>query len=195
MNSLMQKRYLILFLFLLVSFNLLAQVSSTPRINVFIESSLENSHHLIYLDNDATYKTNTNLNVGVDILILQHKSNIKFGLGFLYQFPTSVIGQEGNYSVFPFYSFVRLNIIQTEFITPTIQLKLGYNVLSGDKNYLGSNADLKGGLYYSVGSVLIMKNNFQIRIFYSVNYGKYITETNNNLIKNNQLSIGLGWGF
>jgi len=190
----MRTLYLILPLFFLCNISLFSQTNFS-NINLFAEASIENNNHLIYADKDNTFRTNTSFNIGSEVTFFKYESPIKYGVGVLFQFPSSIIGQDGDYSFIPLYALTRINVFESDFFITTLQVRLGYNFLLVNNNYLGGNGDFNGGLYYSIGSVLTMDNEMQIRLFYSVNYGKYKTAFSDYLVKNNQFTIGLGYGF
>ena len=180
-----------------ITINSFAQINSST-IDFFAEASLEQSHHIFYANVDNKYGVNNSFNFGAEAILFESQSLANSGVGAIYQFPTSIVNlsKEGSYSFIPLYAFTRIKFIGLDVLNIMLQVKLGYNFISVHDNYLGGYTnDFKGGLYYSIGSLMSISDRLQVRIFYSVNYGKYSTSYADYMLKNEQFTIGLGYGL
>ena len=181
----------------LFTINSFAQINSST-LDLFAEAAVENTNHLIYINNDVKFGVNNSFNIGAEAVIFNSQSIAYSGVGIIYQFPTSIANEErdGSYSFIPVYAFTKIKFIGLDVLNIMLQVKLGYNFISVHNNYLGGfGSDFAGGLYYSVGSIMSISDKLQLRLFYSVNYGKYTTPYDKYLLRNEQFSIGLGYAL
>ena len=185
---------LVIIVSFLFTISCFAQVNSST-IDIFAEASVENTHHLIYINKDVKFGVNNSFNMGAEAIIFKTRGLAYSGVGVIYQFPTNIVDQNGSYSFIPLYAFTRIKFIGLDVLNIMLQVKLGYNFISVHNNYLGgSGDDFNGGLYYSVGSIMSISDELQVRLFYSVNYGKYFSYSDY-LLKNEQFTIGMGYAL
>src|SRR5690606_20082937 len=105
------------------------------------------------------------------------------------------IGAKGSYTFWPLYIFNRYDFYESNNYNLGLYLSLGYNFFNASEDYKTSEGNEKGGLYYSLGFINELSKSIQIRILHSTNIGKVDIPNTSMLVKNNFLSIGLGYSF
>jgi hypothetical protein len=191
------KRIPLILVFIIFPFFISFSQSPSERINLFLETSIFSEHKLHHSDTTRTFATNTSFSAGFELILEKDlQTPVKFGIGILYQFPTKIIGRKGDYSFVPVYGFIRINFLETDYLETSAQMRLGYNFFSSDGNYLelDKKPKLGNGLYFSLGSIINVFD-FQMRLFYSINYGTYKSDGRDYLITNNQFTAGIGLFF
>lgn len=97
---------------------------------------------------------------------------IGIGAGITYQLPRNQKDYEGKFNFVPIYGLIKICSPPSE-ASPYFIGQLGYNLLyEGDKDYTGEEMSLSGGTYYGIGAGLILQDEFQIEVLYSVNKGE-----------------------
>lgn len=190
------KRIYFCFLFAISFINTgFTQQASDPRISFFLSMSFENTHSLFSGSSRYDFEMNPNYTAGVEIIVINKSSFDKYGFGINYQAKNNLIGVEGNYNFWPLYFFSQIKIAEIDRFKINAQFNLGYNFFNANADYKDSVGSTKGGIYYSLGSVIYVGRSIQLRAFYSTNYGNLKIESNEFLVKNNFISLGLGYTF
>lgn len=172
-----------------------SQLNKNSRITFFSSITFENTHRLSNAIESSEFEMNSGVLIGGEIVISNVEKPNKYGIGINYQLKNEFIGAKGNYTFWPLYIFNRYDIYESNNFNLGLYLSLGYNFFNASEDYKTSEGTEKGGLYYSFGFVNELFKSVQVRILYSTNYGKVDMLNTSFLIKNNFISIGVGYSF
>ena len=175
--------------------NLFAQDGISPKISLLSSVSLENKHIFTNSIEKSEFDMSPGFILGLEFTFNDYQKIYKYGLGLNFQFNQSFPNHKGHYTYWPIYLFNRYDIFKISDFSAGMQIDLGYNFMFADNYFFNSSSSARGGIFYSIGSICELNNSLQVRINYSNNYSSIESVGIEYLIKNNFLSIGLGYTF
>lgn len=120
--------------------------------------------------------------------------NIDVGGGIQWQISRERKNLPGKFWWVPIYGVIRIHPKLTE-ITPYAIAQVGYNFFGADNTYLAAPVKTNGGLYWGVGGGLIFMRQFLLEVMYSENWGSVNAAGTSVDVKNERISVALGYNF
>ncbi len=121
--------------------------------------------------NDAFGKKEFNLDntfsAGLEF-VFQYNENMDYGVGALYQFPTSIDSTLGKIGMIPIYAFIDFPLIENEYFPIKFSAQFGYAFLSAKDGLEKVN----NGIYHAFGITTVISKYIQLKFLYAHNYGK-----------------------
>lgn len=146
---------------------------------VLIDSSGKNDHF-----------TENSFSLGFE-LITQSKEHLIYGIGAMYQFPSSSETIRGKIGAIPIYALIDYPLIRSEQFPVHLSIRFGYAFLT-TKEGIDKSED---GIYHSLGFTMMISENFLMKLMYSHNYGKIKIDSDEYSLRRKYLNIGIIFKF
>jgi hypothetical protein len=170
-----------------------------PAIHVFLKSSLDlNGRYKVkYIDESAKTDVKTGISAALEFQEILNGGALIRGAGIEYMLGRSQRDYEGDFSFISVYFLMKFTIFSRELTSdlPFFTGKLGYNYLTGDENFKGTEpyeAKLKGGLTFGVGFGYNFDNKVICEAIYQVNNGEASLGNADFNIKYTRFSLSVG---
>ncbi|GAB6283741.1 MAG: hypothetical protein STSR0008_25440 [Ignavibacterium sp.] len=134
------------------------------------------------------YLLDNSFSVGFE-LVSEYKGLLNYGIGAMYQFPSSIVMSKGEIGIFPVYAFIDYPLSQTELFPIQLSIRFGYAFLS-TKDGIDK---IRDGIYHSLGFTMVISKKFQLKLMYAHNYGKIKIDLNEYSLKRENMSLSINF--
>lgn len=192
-------RFLLVIILLFNSINIFAQNENKSideksvlfrNLRFNVQSDVLQKLVLIDSSGKNDYLTENSFSVGFE-LITQSKKHLNYGVGAMYQFPSSSETIKGKIGSIPIYALIDYPLIRSEQFPIHFSIRFGYAFLT-TKDGIDKSED---GIYHSLGFTMMISENFQMKLMYSHNYGKIKIDFDEYSFRRRYLNIGISFEF
>jgi hypothetical protein len=162
------------------------------RISIFWSNNVDNVVNISRANNHANFETEASFGIGMEYYHWRHYKGRNLGIGFEYQFNSSISGVNGHYRCFPIYIFYDIPFFESNQMgIPKLAFRLGYNSLIVSDNFIGDESESSNGIYYAIGLSNQLSKHFLLRFMYVVNQGKIKYDGNEKIFNQKKINISL----
>ncbi len=119
------------------------------------------------------------------------KGLLNYGIGAMYQFPSSIAMAKGEIGIFPIYAFIDYPLSEKELFPIQLSIRFGYAFLS-TKDGIDKVRD---GIYHSLGFTMVISKKFQLKLMYAHNYGKIKIDSYEYSLRRENMSLSINFKF
>lgn len=152
------------------------------RINLQVNT--EQTFSLAHSTGKNHYFKNNSIAAGLE-WVVRYKNSMNYGIGFLYQFPSSINALEGKLGNLPIYTYIDFPLTNRESFPLQLSFRLGPSFLQTD-----GKIDKKGhGIYHAIGLTTEINRRIQVKLLYSTTYGEITIGNSNYDVTNESMNF------